>query len=87
MECDISKKDSIQKFYAAFVQAFGYCDILLNNAGFAFKGSVFNKDVVEETFGVNYFGLMNMCETFLPIVKKSIINCTSMAGKWNRITN
>ena len=28
-----------------------------------------------------------MCELFLPIVKSRILNCTSMAGKFNGIKN
>lgn len=87
MECDIVNPESIKNFFAAFKGQFGQCDILLNNAGFAYKGSIFNEDVVSETFAVNYFGTKNMCETFLPIVKSRIINCTSMAGRYNKITD
>ena len=46
MVCDISKKESIQSFFKSFKEQFGTCDILLNNAGMAYKGSIFNKDVV-----------------------------------------
>ena len=87
MECDISKKESIESFFQTFKDKFGKCDILLNNAGMAYKGSIFNKDVVQETFQTNYFGTMLMCEILLPIVNKKIINCTSMAGRFTGITN
>ena len=50
MQCDISNGESIKAFFSAFKEQFGYCDILLNNAGMAYKGSIFNKDVVTETF-------------------------------------
>ena len=87
MECDISKQQSIESFFNAFKDQFGTCDILLNNAGMAYKGSIFNKDVVQETFQTNFFGTVTICEMFLPIVKKKIINCTSMAGRFHGITN
>lgn len=91
MECDISKPQSIQNFYKSYVERYGdRLDILLNNAGIAIKGDivpkiegVFGEQCVVDTFTTNYFGTINMMETFLPIVKSRIINVTSGAGNIN----
>ena len=81
MQLDIGSQDSIKAFFEAFKTQFGYCDILLNNAGVALGGDKFGTEVVQNTANINFFGTKTMCELFLPIVKSKIINCTSLAGK------
>ena len=43
----------------------------------------FGEKSVVDTFTTNYFGTINMMETFFPIVKSRIINVTSGAGNIN----
>ena len=76
MECDISKPASIQNFFDKYVEQFGpSLDVLVNNAGVAIKGDivpkiegVFCEKTVVDTFNTNFFGTVNMMETFFPIV-------------------
>jgi NAD(P)-dependent dehydrogenase (short-subunit alcohol dehydrogenase family) len=58
-------------------------DILVNNAGIAIYDDLSNLDVLEQTFAVNFLGLLKVTNAFLPLLKRSkgaILNNLSLAG-------
>ncbi len=58
-------------------------DVLVNNAGVAIYDDLSNGDVIQQHLAVNFFGLLNVTRTFLPLLKRSngaIVNSLSMAG-------
>jgi len=62
---------------------------LLNNAGIAFKGDDFDENVARTTFGVNFFGTVDLTEKMLTLVahKGKVIFVGSTLGKLNQLTN
>ena len=58
-------------------------DVLINNAGVAIYDDLSNPDVIQQHLAVNFFGVLNVTRTFLPLLKRAkgaIINNLSMAG-------
>ena len=58
-------------------------DVLVNNAGIALYDDLSNLDVLEQTFAVNFLGLLRVTNAFLPLLKRSqgaIVNNLSLAG-------
>lgn len=74
-QLDITNKSSVDACINWLKTEFGNIDILLNNAGTAFKGDVFNTDVFDVTFGTNVFGTIDLTEK---ILENNLIN---KAGK------
>lgn len=83
-QLDVSSQASIDQL-AAQVEKL---DILVNNAGILYdtwqKPSTANLDVVREALETNTFGVWRMCQTFIPIIRRSqhgrIVNVSSEAG-------
>lgn len=67
---------------------YGKLDILINNAGIALdsteKPSEVSLETVRKTFDTNFFGVIALTQTFLPLIKKSdngrIVNVSSGLG-------
>ncbi len=69
---------------------FGALDILVNNAGVTFEGFGSNEpsktplDVLRKTFETNFFAVVALTQTLLPLVRKSeagrIVNVSSILG-------
>ncbi len=82
---DISKKESIDAAYKAITDHGKGLDILINNAGisgnFPQAAGEPTIDIIKEVFETNFFGTINMCQVFLPLLKESveprIVNVTS----------
>ena len=58
-------------------------DVLVNNAGIAIYDDLSSLEVLEQTFAVNFFGLLGVTSAFLPLLKRSkgaILNNVSLAG-------
>jgi carbonyl reductase 1 len=53
---DLTSNESINAFKTWFSATHSKADIIVNNAGFAYKGSTFNSTVLKETFDTNYDG-------------------------------
>lgn len=85
IELDVSETKSIDKFIDEFKSRFGTADVLLNNAGMAFKGDAFDRNVVDTTFQTNFYGTVDLSEKFLPYINKNgkIITVGSQAGTFN----
>jgi NAD(P)-dependent dehydrogenase (short-subunit alcohol dehydrogenase family) len=58
-------------------------DVLINNAGIAIYDDLSNLEVLEQTFAVNFLGLLRVTNAFLPLLKRSkgaILNNLSLVG-------
>ncbi|WP_179030890.1 oxidoreductase [Paenibacillus kribbensis] len=86
LELDVTKDDQIEKALTSAVEKFGGIDVLVNNAGIGYFGSV-EESVEEETrkmFEINFWGLMHMTNAVLPQMRSQrsghIINISSIGG-------
>lgn len=77
--------------YKYFDEHYGKLDILINNAGVSkedFMGgnktSSTSPEVLHETFDTNFFGVIQITQTLLPLIKKApagrIVNLSSILG-------
>ena len=89
MELDISNPSSISDFARAFVNAHGdRLDVLVNNAGMAYKGSDPTPFGMQSrrTMDTNYRGTVSMTEAMLPCLKRGgtnssrVVNVASRSG-------
>jgi len=69
----------------------GGLDLLVNNAGIAFKGNTFGVAEAETTIKTNTLGTMMVCRSFLPLLQESgadgrLVNVASMAGRLRQIS-
>ncbi|KAK4537045.1 hypothetical protein CDCA_CDCA10G3070 [Cyanidium caldarium] len=80
---------SIERF-ARYVQSLNRrVDVLVNNAGMAYKGDAFNRQVAEETLQCNYFGTKHLTELLLPHVQPDggrVVMVSSRAGAFEKLT-
>jgi len=78
-----------------FTEKFGQLDILVNNAGIMIdvkdasgarenNASTISPDLVRKTFETNFFSVVSLTQTLLPLIKKStqgrIVNLSSILG-------
>ena len=87
LEMDVSKDDSMQEGIAQIMEAEGYIDVLINNAGYGSYGALEDTPMEEARyqFEVNVFGLARLCQLVLPKMRAqrsgTIINISSIGGK------
>jgi carbonyl reductase 1 len=55
---DVTDQKSIESAVADIKKNYGSLDILINNAGIAFKGDAFDETVASGTLDTNYFGVL-----------------------------
>jgi len=88
VQLDVTKKEQI-KAAAKQIQAdYGYLSILINNAGIAMDhhepASQLSTDTIRQDFDVNYFGLIDVTQAMIPLLKAGkpakIINLSSNMG-------
>ena len=92
---DVTNVQSISAAKAQVEQEQGKLDILINNAGIlgGFEQSAQNVpvEVIREVFDTNFYGVINVTQAFLPLLKKSntprISNVTSGLGSLTLHTN
>ena len=90
---DLSNPSSITSFATAIEKSKGKLDGLVNNAGFAYKGSDPTPfaEQTGPTLAVNYWGTMALTEALLPLLRKPmtedpfVVNVASMAGALRQI--
>ena len=89
----IGNVQSHTDFCERLEQEFGSVSVLVNNAGFAYKGSdptPFNEQT-KKTFETNYYGLVDFTEKMIPLLKKGedprLVNVASMAGKLKQLSS
>lgn len=76
---DVTSAADIQRAAAAIDQL----DLLVNNAGIAPYDDLNDTAVLERTFAVNLFGVLNVTRAFLPLLKRSrgaVVNHLSMVA-------
>jgi len=88
----IGDEKSHASFASQMEKEFGKVDVLINNAGFAFKGAdptSFEKQT-KPTLDINYRGTADFTQRMLPLLKKGqdprLVNVASMSGRLNQIS-
>jgi len=86
-QLDITSKASIDAFVATIKKEYGVIDVLINNAGIGAKGSELNEKIANDTMATNFFGVMQLNDALLPIIRNSsngrIVNVSSSLGEFN----
>ena len=91
---DVTNREDHKRLAALLEKRFGRLDILINNAGIALDGSAFSKPfnttstvteaVLRETFDTNFFAVVALTQTLLPLIRKAtagrIVNLSSLHG-------
>jgi NAD(P)-dependent dehydrogenase (short-subunit alcohol dehydrogenase family) len=91
IEYDATRPDTDQKVLSYFQSRFGKLDILVNNAGISRETLFGAKDAstvaeatLTETFQTNFFAVVRLTQTLLPLLRKSeagrIVNLSSVLG-------
>ncbi|CAN0046422.1 unnamed protein product, partial [Sphacelaria rigidula] len=71
-QLDINDPDSVERLASEMEQEYGRCDVLVNNAGIAFKGADPTpfKQQAEPTLKTNFFDTVAFTERMLPLLRK-----------------
>lgn len=82
---DVTKPETIQAILAYIQNKYQRLDVLINNAGFGIAGPIEEtpNQEAKKLFDVNVFGLHEVTQAMLPLLKKAqglIINVGSVAG-------
>jgi short-subunit dehydrogenase len=84
---DVTKKAQIANAVGEALRRFGGIDVLVNNAGYGFRGAVeeADDDEIRQLFETNFFGLVALTQAVLPGMRARrrghIINISSTAGR------
>lgn len=85
--CNVARPDDIHMLVRKTLERFGRIDVLVNNAGFGFSGTIEEtpEDVMRELLDVNYLGAFNLTRAVLPQMRRQrsghIVNVSSVVGK------
>ena len=87
-QLDVIDQQSIDRLLADVTDQFGRLDVLVNNAAILYdnwqQGSTADLETVQKALDTNLFGAWRMCETFLPLLRRShagrIVNVSSEGG-------
>jgi NAD(P)-dependent dehydrogenase (short-subunit alcohol dehydrogenase family) len=83
---DVTDKAQVQHVVAKAEEHFGRIDVLVNNAGFGYFGSIeeSQEEEVRAMFEANFWGLSNMTRAVLPGMRErksgTIVNISSIGG-------
>lgn len=83
---DVSDRAGLVAFEAELADKFGGADVLMGNAGIGLPSNILDTDGVwQKVLNVNLWGIINVCQTFLPrMIKREtaglIINTGSKQG-------
>ena len=84
---DVTDPTSVASATEEIVRRFGRIDVLVNNAGYAVRGTVEDISVeqVQQMFDVNVYGMMRMIRAVVPHMRQQksgrVITIGSLAGK------
>lgn len=92
VQLDVTSRGDISRVRTIIEKNLGRLDILVNNAGMAHTEEQFfsnstgtiSMQALRETFDVNFFGMVQLTQILLPLIRKSpagrIVNVSSMLG-------
>lgn len=84
---DVTKPEQIDEATARALDKFGSVDVLVNNAGYGYRGAVeeATSEEIDALFATNLFGPINVMKAFLPSMRKRragmIVNISSMGAR------
>ena len=99
LQLDVDNAADIQRAYDYIDQKYGRLDILINNAGVQLESNGWGENtapkiedqVLRETLDTNFFSVVQLTNTLLPLLKKSnagrIVNLSSILGSLNLHAN
>lgn len=85
---DVARTEDIDRLVRATLDCFGRIDVLVNNAGFGFSGTIeeTSEAGMRELLDVNYMGAFNAIRAVLPHMRAQrrghIVNVASVVGKF-----
>ncbi len=83
---DVSQETGVRDFSRKYNDLHGAPDIIINSAGIAHHPQYFEDmsgDTFRDNMNVNFFGTINMCSAFVPLMKQKggdIVNISSTGG-------
>jgi 3-oxoacyl-[acyl-carrier protein] reductase len=86
LRADVSVGDDNARTVATCVERMGGVDVLINNAGYAYRAEIGELDVdaMKSMFGTNVFGLVDLTNRVVPLLKAQghgdIVNIASTSG-------
>ena len=91
IQLDVTKPEQIRKAASEIKKPYGKLDILVNNTGASFdedrsgnSTETVSARALRKTFDVNFFGLVELTQKLLPLIKKidagRIVNVASIMG-------
>lgn len=86
LKLDVTNADDIAAAVKAAEARFGRIDVLVNNAGIGYFGSLEESEIdeVRKMFEINVWGLVNMTRAVLPVMRKrrsgTVVNISSVGG-------
>jgi len=84
---DVGRSEDVERMVRAAIERFGRIDVLVNNAGFGFSGTIEETTEADmrELMDVNYMGAFNAIRAVLPHMRRQrsghIVNVASVVGK------
>ena len=72
IECDLTKKNSINNALKKIIKRYGGVDVLISNAGAAFQGSmdVLDETILRKSFEINFYSHQNITSLVVQLMKK-----------------
>lgn len=89
-QLDIISLESIQKFKKFLEEQYGGLDVLINNAGIAYKmaSTAPFKEQAEVTLRTNFQGTLDVCHALFPLLRPHarVVNVSSTAGRLAQVS-
>lgn len=82
LPCDVGVERDALTLADTAKARWGYVHVLVNNAGYASKGSALNQEIAQRTLGTNFFGTRFVTHAMLPLLQPGarVINISSGLG-------